>query len=228
MKTSFNGWQIPGLRDWKSVIFLKRMCVSTTKCKMEKKIYNPPMFWSPKQHLKWQVSSSIPPPKKKVSVVFSPWSFRAPVTNAPFRSCPHPFPVSPPTWEKSIRCAMDSWVVSNWRCKFSWPFFDPSEIGVVFFSLVVETTHLENMLVKMGSSSQNFGVKIKNSWKPPPSFSGGWGKKIALDVYTLYPHLGGPNPDDPGFLSMTFFRATKILPIVTGLGDWNPSNTPKK
>jgi len=28
--------------------------------------------------------------------------------------------------------------------------------------LVVEPTHLKNMIVKMGSSSPNFGVKIKN------------------------------------------------------------------
>ena len=30
--------------------------------------------------------------------------------------------------------------------------------------LVVEPTHLKNMIVKLGSSSPIFGVKIKNIW----------------------------------------------------------------
>ena len=34
--------------------------------------------------------------------------------------------------------------------------------------LVVEPTHLKNMLVKLGSSSPSFGVKIKTYLKPPP------------------------------------------------------------
>ena len=37
--------------------------------------------------------------------------------------------------------------------------------------LVVEPTHLKNMLVKLGSSSPRFGVKIKTYLKPPPSYN---------------------------------------------------------
>ena len=35
--------------------------------------------------------------------------------------------------------------------------------------LVVEPTHLKNMLVKMGSSSPSFGVNIKKCLKSPPT-----------------------------------------------------------
>ena len=34
--------------------------------------------------------------------------------------------------------------------------------GSIEIWLVVEPTHLKNMIVKMGSSSPRFGVKIKN------------------------------------------------------------------
>ena len=45
----------------------------------------------------------------------------------------------------------------------------PESLGICIW-LVVEPTHLKNMLVKMGSSSPIFGVKIKKCLKPPPRY----------------------------------------------------------
>ncbi len=42
----------------------------------------------------------------------------------------------------------------------------PNKFGVGNWLMVA--THLKNMLVKMGSSSPRFGVKIKTHLKPPP------------------------------------------------------------
>ena len=48
----------------------------------------------------------------------------------------------------------------------SFPYNGESSIDIVL--LVVEPTHLKNMLVKMGIISPRFGVKIENIWNHHP------------------------------------------------------------
>ena len=48
--------------------------------------------------------------------------------------------------------------------------------------LVVEPTHLKNMLVKMGSSSPKFGMKIPNIFELPPSCGMWWFFRITIII----------------------------------------------
>ena len=57
--------------------------------------------------------------------------------------------------------------------------------------LVVEPTHLKNILVKMGSSSPSFGVNIKKCLKSPPTVV-----VVVVDDGFLSNVFGG-NPQTP-------------------------------
>ena len=84
---------------------------------------------------------------------------------------------------------------------------------------LVVSTHLKNMLVKMGSSSPIFGVKIKNViWKPPPREELQNPETNLYNVYRTFSALRPlPRPfQDLDLLRWTASEAPGSSPILGG------------